>query len=164
MYPSKDSALQQQQLKVQRLVIPVVFTQGASSTAVGLKSDLPDKVGIRCGDSTQNNLASICENATELADCSDDSTDYVTASTANTNAIIHFLINLGDDTCKKIHRAQMVSRTDGTVKGTVKMADLSKGISVSGNIKLEFAETSLDLVDAALTAYNYCLIVEYEVA
>ena len=158
---AKEAAIQQQQNSVQKLSIPVQFTQGAASTSVGLKSDLPAVLGIRCGDSTQNSISAVAESGENITD---DSTDFVTASAANANAIVHFLLNLGDDNCFKIVSAHMTNRADGTFKGTCNMSYLSKGISNKGNIKIEFAEASLDLVDAGAAVYQYCLHLEYQVS
>lgn len=158
-FPAKDSGVQERQLDVQELVFSCAFTQAAASTGVGIVCDLAEKVGIRCEDSTQNSIATIAESGEDIAN---GSTDYVNTSVANTAAILHFLINLGDDTAKKVHSVVALNRATNVILGTVLMCDLSKGISNKGNIKFQF-NSGLDLVDAAAAVTNVCFIVKYQV-
>lgn len=159
MYQPKSSAVHSSQMKVQELSIPVTFVSAPAAADVQLKVEDGSNsfCGLRCGTSTYNTIASLAESDEDIAD---NTTDYVSASVADANAIVHVFIKLSPDQCSKIVSAQMTNRATGAVVGTVAMADLSKGISSYSNIKLEFAQTGLDLV-AAATTYKYCLNVKY---
>lgn len=144
-FESKNSQARGRQLKVQRLVIPFTITHSATPSAVALTCDEPGMMFIKTEGVDQITAAKESGETATYSVSPDDS-----------DGILNIFIKLyPDESCTKVIRAQVTSRTTGVVQ-PVKLGD-ADGISSLGNIMLTLDSS----VDHSTTDVDAALEVEY---
>lgn len=154
MLQSKNSAVQQQRLAVQRLVLPFRIVGNATAASVQHLVDANEILFLQ----TQgvNNIS------TASGALASGETATIAASISDANSIFAMFVKILDDKCAKVCNAAVhVRKPDANiaiVPCTLENGS-SNGISSLGNIVL-----SVDLAGPALNASNTldaCLVVEY---
>lgn len=144
-YDSKNSQAKGRQLKSQRLVIPFTITASATPSAVVLGCDEPGLMFLKTEGKDQ------ITGALEVGE-----TATYSVSPNDANGIMNIFIKLSpDESCSKVLRAQVTSRTTG-VQQPVKLGD-ADGVSSLGNIMLTLDSS----VDHSTTNVDASLEVEY---
>lgn len=144
---SKNSTVQDRQLKVQRLCIPFTVTASATSANVVLTSD---ETSIMFMQTTGNDQITAQDSAAEAA---------YAGTLSDSSGNFRILLVLGEKALK-ICRAVITSRTDGTAKACYPDTGGSPaGVAASGNVML-YAPTGVNFTTTSLDA---CLVVEYQV-
>ena len=143
-YMSKDSLVQDRQLKVQRLVIPLTIVGSATAASVSLSNDEPSIMFLQSESVNQiEDALSVGETATYSATADD------------SDGIMNIFIKV-QESVSKVCRAQIINRVTGVAQ-PVKLGD-ANGLSSLSNIML-----TLDSSDSFATSatFEYCLDVEY---
>ncbi len=147
-FQSKNVLVLGRQLKVQRLVIPLVITASATPSAVVLRNDEPAVLFLKSEGVDQiTGALAAGETAT------------YTNSPSDASGVMNLFIKIQpEDSCAKVCRASFVSRVTG-VQQPLFLGD-ADGISSLGNIMLTLDST----VNFATTSADGCIEVEYIVA
>lgn len=154
MYQSKNSAVQQQRLAVQRLVLPFRIVGNATAASVQQIVDNNDILFLKTQGVDSITVASGALASGEVA--------TVAASVSDANSVFAMFVRILDDKCKKVVSASVqVRKPDANVAVVPCTLEngSSNGISSLGNIVL-----SVDLAGPALNAANTLdatLVVEY---
>ncbi len=141
---AKDSAAQDRQLKVQRLVIPFSVTASATASAVVLKNDESSVMFMKSEgvDYITAELASLGDSAT------------YTVSPDDSDGKMNFLVVVGEQVAK-ICQANVIDRVNGGSQ-PCKLGD-ADGLSTLSNMMLTMDAS----IDFSTTNGDLCLIVEY---
>lgn len=159
-YDSKVPAVQEQQLKVQRLVLPFKITANATPASVTIKSDASDVLFLRTEGVDQITVAAGALSSADVAPTFGD-------SPVDSTGVFNALIKIGEKVQKvcsaRLYRrgatiatsaAQLVSL--GTATGIVQL--------VAGGDSDKFVLSCDASVSLATTDFDACLEVEYIVA
>jgi len=140
-YYAKDSLVQNQQLKVQRLVIPFKIAHNASSASVVISANQPALLFLN----TQgvNQISAVAAGSPSFASPND------AAGTFNA------LVQINEPVLMVCH-AEVISRT-GAVQAVASLANTS-GLTSNG---LQIVLNATTGVNASTTDFDACLVMEY---
>ena len=143
MYLSKQSSVQEQRLKVQRLSIPFKIIGNATAADVSISSDSPDVLKIQTAgvDQITSALTAAGDSVTFNTAANDDVGD------AGTSSVFRVYLNLGEQ-CQKLVSARIENISGDSLSYSLKRGD-ADGLSSLGRPVL--VVTAGDSIDAANT-------------
>lgn len=144
---AKDSGVQNRQLKVQELCIPLAITGNATPASVVVASDEPAILFLKTEGKDQITAALGTDSASFVAPV--DATGLFSAL---------LVIN---EQVSKVLSAELISRVSHAPTNSAKLANANTGISTNGDKIAIDCDTAVDLSAANL---NACLVVRYIVA
>lgn len=145
-YYAKQELVQNRQLKVQELAIPLTITGNATPASVVVASDEPSILFLKT------------EGVNKITAALDGDTAPTFVSQVDANGLFSVMLKIGEPIAKVLS-AQLITRNAHSA-GSAKLANTT-GITANGDKIVLDCDTAVDLSAASLDA---CLVVKYIVA